>query len=202
MVVSRYTEVKEGKGEKRMNRRKDTVLYGREEGDTERTAKTETLRDELTGALIGLACTCMTNPKTEQTDRLIVEGLALTGKEGEADGETIRQMTARIRREKDLVAPGCAACAERCANTADYDMRKLRETDAEARSLKLQILSDIREIALQISGAELPEERKEKTCAFFQRALFILAQDWEKEQLQPVVSESGEWKQKCRTLTV
>ncbi len=36
------------------------------------------LQDELTGALIGLARSCGNNPKTENTDEIIVEGLVHT----------------------------------------------------------------------------------------------------------------------------
>ena len=43
-----------------------------------KTARTAGLQDELTGALIGLARTCASNPKTENTDRLILEGLFAT----------------------------------------------------------------------------------------------------------------------------
>ena len=39
---------------------------------------TADLQDELTGALVGLAHACMNNPKTEQTDRIIIEGLFTT----------------------------------------------------------------------------------------------------------------------------
>ena len=38
-------------------------------------AETARLQDELTGALIGLARACGNNPKTENTDRVIIEGL-------------------------------------------------------------------------------------------------------------------------------
>ena len=36
------------------------------------------LQDELTGALIGLARSCGNNPKTENTDEIIIEGLVHT----------------------------------------------------------------------------------------------------------------------------
>ena len=36
------------------------------------------LQDLLTGALIGLVKACGTNPKTEITDAIVAEGLAMT----------------------------------------------------------------------------------------------------------------------------
>ena len=43
-----------------------------------KSANTAKLQDELTGALIGLAKSCGNNPKTENTDRIIIEGLFTT----------------------------------------------------------------------------------------------------------------------------
>lgn len=156
---------------------------------TGKPAELKMLQDELTGALIGLACTCMTNVKTENTDHLIVQGLMLTSESCGCGEQEIRQMTDRIHREKDLVAPGCAACAERCANTADYDMEKIRNEGEEIKTLKFQILTGIREMASGISCNRVQDDGKEKVSSFLQRALFVLAQDWEKEQLRTVVCE-------------
>ena len=43
-----------------------------------KTADVAKAQDELTGALIGLAKTCGNNPKTADTDRVIIEGLFTT----------------------------------------------------------------------------------------------------------------------------
>ena len=43
-----------------------------------KSASSAKLQDELTGALIALARACSNNPKTQQTDRLILEGLFTT----------------------------------------------------------------------------------------------------------------------------
>ena len=43
-----------------------------------KNAAVAALQDELTGALIGLAKACGNNPKTENTDRIIIEGLFTT----------------------------------------------------------------------------------------------------------------------------
>lgn len=43
-----------------------------------KSASSAKLQDELTGELISLARACASNPKTQQTDRLILEGLFLS----------------------------------------------------------------------------------------------------------------------------
>ena len=78
-----------------------------------KTAETANLQDELTGALIGLACACTTNPATEHTDRLILEGLFTTVTNVSFDDAAIRRMTDAVRQEKERIAPGCASCMAR-----------------------------------------------------------------------------------------
>ena len=68
-----------------------------------KTAETANLQDELTGALIGLASACTTNPKTEQTDRLLIEGLFTTVTNVNFNDETLREMIRRVREEKERV---------------------------------------------------------------------------------------------------
>ena len=75
------------------------------------------LRDELTGALIGLARTCSSHPRTESTDAALTAALracALSDDEAE-----LRDHIECIHAEKALAAPGCAACLARCGNTDD-----------------------------------------------------------------------------------
>ena len=94
-----------------------------------KSANTAKLQDELTGALIGLAKSCGNNPKTENTDRIIIEGLFTTITNVNFNDETLREMIARVREEKGRVVPGCAACMSPCGNTSDYDMKRMWEAD-------------------------------------------------------------------------
>ena len=55
-----------------------------------KTADVAKAQDELTGALIGLAKTCGNNPKTADTDRVIIEGLFTTLTNVSFNEETIR----------------------------------------------------------------------------------------------------------------
>ena len=83
------------------------------------------LQDLLTGALIGLVKACGTNPKTEITDAIVAEGLAMTSPDfpGEVTEPELASFIAKVRDEKYTVSPGCRLCAAPCGNTSDFDMK-------------------------------------------------------------------------------
>ena len=110
------------------------------------------LRKDLLGALIGLAKTTGNNPKTENTDRVIVEGLVAvhTASFGE---EMLKKKLEMVRQEKHIIAPNCSTCASPCGNTSDYDLNRLAEDEGQCRGLKEQVLRDIQEAAVEFYRA-------------------------------------------------
>ena len=85
----------------------------------------DTLRDTLLGALVGLARSTSSEPKTENTDAVLNAGLRLAA-QPDAPAETLQRMLDITRAEKHAVAPNCATCAMPCGNTKDYDLTRLR----------------------------------------------------------------------------
>ena len=59
------------------------------------------LQDELTGALIGLARSCGNNPKTENTDEIIIEGLVHTITNSNTGAAALKAMIEKVREEKE-----------------------------------------------------------------------------------------------------
>ncbi|MCI6885998.1 MAG: hydroxylamine reductase [Lachnospiraceae bacterium] len=165
-----------------------------------KTAVTAGLQDELTGALIGLARTCTTNPKTENTDRLILEGLFTAVTNVNFNDVTIRQLIDRVKAEKEQIAPGCASCMARCGNTDDYDMKRLWNADEDIRSLKSLLLFGIRGMAAYAYHAMILGYHSEEVMEFLYRALFVLAEDWDMGELLPVVMEAGKVNLTCMEL--
>ena len=158
---------------------------------------TADLQDELTGALVGLAHACMNNPKTEQTDRIIIEGLFTTITNVNFNDETLREMIARVREEKAKVAPGCTTCISPCGNTNDYDMKRMWEADEDIRSLKSLILFGIRGMAAYAYHAMVLGYTNEEVNDFFYRALFAVGEDFEMGDLLPLVLETGKVNLTC-----
>ena len=90
-----------------------------------KTAETANLQDELTGALIGLAKACESNPHDESVTDIIVEGLFTTITNVNFNDETIRKITEKVRKKKYEVVPNCSVCTAKCGNTDDYDVTKI-----------------------------------------------------------------------------
>lgn len=158
------------------------------------------LQDELTGALIGLARACMNNPKTEQTDRLILEGLFTTVTNVNFNDETLHSLITRVKTEKSRIVPGCASCSSACGNTDDYDMKRLWSADEDVRSLKSLILFGIRGMAAYAYHAMVLGRTSQEVNDFFYKALFAISEDWGMEELLPIVMETGKVNLTCMEL--
>lgn len=163
-------------------------------------ARTAELQDELTGALIGLARTCTTNPKTENTDRILIEGLFSTLTNVNFNKDTLTEMIAKVRAEKDVISPGCKSCPSPCGNTDEYDMNQIWNAQEDIRSLKSLILFGARGVAAYAYHAMVLGYQDEEINEFFYKALRVISFDLEMEQLLPVVLEVGEVNLKCMAL--
>ena len=159
------------------------------------------LQDELTGALIGLAKACGNNPKTENTDRIIIEGLFTTVTNVNFNAKTLTAMIQAVNEEKTKVVPNCSSCMSPCGNTSNYDMKNLwNEPDEDIRSLKSLILFGIRGMAAYAYHAMVLGYTDETVNSFFYKALSFISYDLEMEHLLPFVLEVGEVNLKCMAL--
>lgn len=153
------------------------------------------LQDELLGALIGLVHACQNNPKTAQTDSLLVEGLYIIIAADRRTDASLQEMTARVRADKAAVAPNCVTCTARCGNTDDYDMQRLWNAGEDIRALKIKILSGICGMAAVVYPVLQEGCTDEEVSAFLHRALLALGEDWEADWLLPIVQELSAMKQ-------
>ena len=164
-------------------------------------AEAAKLRDELTGALIGLARAADTAPEADgRTWSLMIKGLFATRANANFDGAAIRALTGRVRTEKARLVPDCAVCSAPCGRTSDYDMAQLWGEQEDIRSLKSRILSGARGMAAYAHHARVLGCRDETVDRFFCKALFSVGEDWNMGELLPVVMELSEIKLKCMAL--
>ena len=165
-----------------------------------KTANTANLQDKLTGALIGLAKACGNNQKTENTDRIIIEGLFTTVTNVNFNDNTLEEMIEKVHREKEKIAPGCAECISRCDNTDDYNMDDLWTSDEDIRSLKSLILFGIRGMAAYAYHGLVLGYEDSEVNEFFYRALSVISYDLSSDKLLETVLKVGEVNLKCMEL--
>lgn len=158
------------------------------------------LRNNLTGALIGLAKACENNPKTAQTDSIIIKGLSLTMPNANVSEDTIEQMLSVVKEEKNTIVPNCSCCGSPCGNTSDYDINQIWNAEETIRSLKTILLFGIRNMSAYVYQAMEAGEQDKTIYPFFYKALAILSYDLEADVLLSIVMEMGEMNEKCVAL--
>ena len=162
---------------------------------------TAQLQDELTGALIGLARAVDGGfGVTEQTYRIIIEGLFTTLTNVSFDDAAIIRQLERVRKEKTALVPDCGGCGMPCGRNDDYDMKELWNAEENIRSLKSLILFGLRGMAAYAYHAMVLGYMDDEVNVFFCEGLFRIGEDMTMEALLPVVMKVGEVNLKCMAL--
>lgn len=133
--------------------------------------------DKIISALIGLVGACNSNPKTDNTDHLVIKALAFPALRPEGDDQTIQALIDEIYTEKYTVAPGCATCQMPCGNTSDYDMNRIYDAEADIRDLKHKILVSLQELAADIYNRNMMDVLPTESVEFFYKALVYISLD-------------------------
>ncbi len=99
------------------------------------------MRDALLGELIGIARAVDGNDHLlrPQTDVLVRQALAAAG-EPLPEAQRLALLKEAVLQEKQVLVPGCFACAAPCGRTAAHDMARLKEEPAEVQALKEKLL--------------------------------------------------------------
>ena len=166
-----------------------------------KSAEVANLQDQLTGALIGLARATVgdTHP-TQETWKLMIEGLFATVTNVNFSESSIRDYMARIEVEKASLQPSCAACALPCGRSSDYNLSMLWSADPDIRSLKSLILFGVRGMAAYAYHAMVLGYTSEEVNRFLAKALFAVGEDWGMEELLPIAMEVGKYNLMCMEL--
>ena len=139
--------------------------------------------NKIISALIGLVGACNNNPKTENTDHVIIKALAFPQIQPEADAETLQALIEEIHTEKYNIAPNCAVCQTPCGNTSDYDMNRIYNADTDVRDLKLKMLSALKELAADLYSHQKQDVLSKESMEIFYRVLAYSSFDMEKDSL-------------------
>lgn len=158
------------------------------------------LQDELTGALIGLARATRGNKPTADTHRAMLEGLFTTITNVNFNEETIQKQIETVTKEKNRLISSYKKEAQPQGSSDDYDMGKLWNADEDIRSLKSLILFGLRGMAAYAYHALMLGYTDDEVNAFFYEGLFAVGEDWNMDQLLPMVLKVGEVNLKCMAL--
>ena len=146
--------------------------------------------DRIISALIGLTGACSNNPKTADTDSLVIKALAFPLLCPEYDDKALQEIVNDIYSEKYSIAPGCAACAVPCGNTSDYDMRRIYEADDAIRKVKLQILEKLQKLAAYACHCSKSEITSYIDINFLYKALSYVSYDIDEAELLGLLNEA------------
>ena len=132
--------------------------------------------DILTGALIGLARTTYSHLKTEDTDRVVTCALSVLARP-DAGEEELAQQLKRVRAD-------------------DYDMERLWNGPDQVRSLKIRLFSGLKKTGRDafkvIENGKGKDKHFQSIMESIYKGLFILAEDWEPEEILPAIAELDE----------
>ena len=148
------------------------------------------LQDALTGALIGLARTCQHAAPTDQTYRLLIEGLFTTVTNVNFDAATIQAMVDAVHTEK----------AQLGGTDSDYDVQQIWSANEDIRSLKSLILFGMRGMAAYAYHALMLGKTDAAVQSFFIKGLTALGEDSDMDTLLPLVLETGKVNLTCMAM--
>ena len=144
------------------------------------------MQKEIISVLIGLVGACNSNPKTDNTDRLLLNALAFP-----LNGCDEQEIIAQLRAEKNVISPECATCATPCGNTSDFDMNGIDQS-TEICTLKQQALAEICQMAAFILQNGIP--LTEDVTSVFYKALSYVSYDLTEQTLRALLTEIQEKK--------
>lgn len=149
------------------------------------------LRKELLGALIGLAKTCSNNPKTQNTDRIIIEGLVAVHTRSFGE-EMLTKKLENVRQEKHIIAPNCSTCASPCGNTSEYNLDLLNDEEEQFKVLKEKILQKLQETAVKYYQEMMLGNSVSEHTEIFYKALEMITYRWDISTLEELLREIEE----------
>ena len=149
--------------------------------------------NKIISVLIGLIGACNNNPKTNNTDKIIIEALAFP-----SSNLSINELIEKIRNEKNIISPDCTTCLMPCGNTSDYDMNRLYNADNKTCELKLNMIKELNEVAIYIIKNNI--QITEKIMSIIFKSLAYISYDLNDKlllaQLNEIINLKKEIKEK------
>lgn len=160
----------------------------------------ENLRDQLIGALVGLARALNGERPDSETHKVMLRGLfAVTGLLPLSEAVITEQIQA-VMDKKNALIPNCLSCASPCGRTLNYNMDQFRNSEESVRSLKTVLLTGLCQMSVYVYHAMALGYSDPDADAFFYEGLFAVGENWNQEFLLLVISKLGNMQIKCMDL--
>ncbi len=161
-----------------------------------KTSDIANLQDKLTGELIGLVQVINGNKPTENSTRLILDGLFTTITNVNFNDETINNLIDEVKKETINYNLKCESCTE----YNSYDMNILWNSNEDIRSLKSLLLFGMRGMAAYAHHAYILGKTDNTVIEFFYKGLLAISNENDADQLLALVMECGNVNLKCMEL--
>lgn len=164
-------------------------------------ASTAGLQDELTGALVGLACTIERAGSSAaggvltEADNLVMEGLFATLTNVDFDDVELTRLIERAHGQKERFAVAAGMTA-----APDYNLDLLWNAPEDVRSLKSLVLFGLRGVGAYAYHAAMLGYRDAGVSAFLCEALAALPAEAGADVLLPLALKVGEVNLRCMEL--
>lgn len=156
-------------------------------------SETALAQDELTSALIGLACAVEGKAVKKDAIQALFEGMFTCVTNVDFDAEAVRQVTARVRSVARTYNAGVPA--------SEFDLEKLwNEPDADVKSVKSMILFGLRGMAAYAHHAFVQDYTDESLNENFFASLRAIGSNGTVDELLPVALSVGEANYTCMEL--
>ncbi len=164
-------------------------------------ADTAGLQDELIGALVGLAYAANDAEASDDTDRVMIEGLFTTVTNVSFDNEAIKKQIEKTKQEISNLVTRCGDYSSQCCREYSFDVKNLWTAQDDIRSLKSLILFGLKGMAAYAYHAlALGYTDKEVNRFFYKGMRAVGLEEGEVDTLLPVVMETGHVNLKCMAL--
>ena len=165
-----------------------------------KTQKTANLQDKLTGKLIKLAEICEKTGRTDNSDKLILEGLFSTLTNVNFNDQRLVEIIELVDAEINKKFLTCKKNETNNIDLSEYDMKNLWNEEDDIRSLKSLILFGIKGIAAYTYHSYALGYKNEEINNFIYKALPLIGAKMRIDDLLPVVMETGKINYLCMEL--
>ena len=164
------------------------------------------MSERLLGELIGLSKAICGNideerfAPTNDTHLTMLRGLFMVVEAGGTTGNEMEDLMAQIISEKWQRVPACEHCTHPCGRVAAYDLNEMREDEPGIRSLKGEILANVKKAVRPAMSAWENGVRSESIFRSFYEALYAVGIFVFPEKLKEALKKSEELLRDCREL--